>query len=440
MQTPYPQNASNTQPANISPSEARSLAWLKQIPTGAIRKLPTPDHPGPMAYVRLTCTLLFMLFVAWAAYLIDMWPISIIFIVVCITGFIGARNVGERYTKEAFSHYDGEGAVVSSEVDQAAQEAPTEKANEPVAQGTQAKDEGLGLLDASNPTMRMLMAPLPKALKAKLNEARSEEACLTRSWLSATRGFRTVHVTSGDGTPLIAHSLEENPQSPRWVIFAHDYHGSWTDGLLYARHYAQKGYNLLLVEMRGHGASGGNWIGMGYLDSLDLLAWCNWIVETAGLSASIAIHGSSMGAAAALLCAGESALPSQVRAVVCENVFTDAWNAIVNLYHGLGMDIHPALDLVRSSLRRQKGGYDLSLASPIDYLDDVSIPVLFAHAAHDTLVAPYMSVQMYRAACEKHPEAGHAIASFDHAGHQMSCLGDEQEFYTAVFDFLDAQL
>lgn len=437
MQTLYSQDATNPQRADIPPSEARSLAWLTRIPATAVRKLPKPDKPGPMAFVRLTCTLLFMLFVAWAAYLIGMWPISIIFIVVCIAGFFGAHNVGERFTKEAFSHY-GRGRVASEAKAEKSDASKTE-AKEPPG-SAEAPAQSLGLLDASDPTVRMLMAPLPKSLKTRITEARTNENAATASWLGTTEGFRTVNADSGDGTPLVAHALAANPRSPRWVIFAHDYHGSWEDGLLYARHYAQRGFNLLFVEMRGHGNSGGGWIGMGYLDSLDLLAWCNWVVDAYGSSVSIALHGVSMGAAAALLCAGESSLPSQVRAVVCENAFTDAWNAIISLYHGLGMDVHPAIDLVRHSLRRKKGGYDLALASPIDYLDDVNIPVLFAHAAHDTLVPPYMSVQMYRAAVDKHPDAGHAIASFDHAGHQMCCLGDEQEFYSTVFDFLDAHL
>lgn len=445
MQQPYSSGNSPVQPANVTPSAARSLAWIRQIPTTMVRKVPQSDKPGPMAYVRLTMTILFMLFVAWAAYLIGMWPISIVFVIACITGFVGARNVGKRFTQEGFAHFNGWDEAPGDVAGVQSVKAPGDtNSNEDTGSAEKALDPSdistLGLLNPEDPTVRMMSAPLKKSLRHSIAEARAKEAEVTSQWLLGTPGFTPVHTTSGDGTPLVGHMLVASPANTRWIVIAHDYHGSWTDGLLYARHYAEHRYNLLLLEMRGHGESGGKWIGMGYLDSLDLLAWCQWICARQGDQARIALHGCGMGAAAAILCAGETALPSQVHAVVCENVFTDAWNAIVSLYHGLGLDVHPGLDLVRSNLRHQHGGYDLSLAAPIDYLDDVSVPVLFTHAAHDTFIPPYMSVQMYRAAVEKHPEAGHEIASFDHAGHQMSCLGDEQSFYSTVFAFLDSKL
>lgn len=423
MRLPQPETPSTPlrPAASVATPLVRSLAWLSRIPSTVARKAPKPEQPGVMPFVRLGATLLMLLFVGWSAWFIGMWPLTIVFVVACVAGFIGARNVGRRYTNDGLGRFDA--AEQSADT--------TDATSSPQVPGV--------LGNPSDPREGMLEAPLKKSTRTRLARARQNEALLTEEWLDSTKGFETVSIVSGDGTQLVGHALVGDGRG-KWLVYAHDYHASWTDGLQYARHYAQQGYSLLFVEMRAHGESGGDLIGMGYLDSRDLVAWCRKIVQDFGEGVRIALHGSSMGAAAAIMAASDPALPAQVRAVVSEGGYTDAWNAIIALYHGLGLDVHPAIDLVRRELRGRQGGYDLAMASPIESLGDVAIPVLFAHAAHDTLVPAYFSVELYREARNKHPEVGHAIASFDHGGHNMSSLADSDEFYRTLFGFLEPRM
>ncbi|MGN0056223.1 MAG: alpha/beta hydrolase [Atopobiaceae bacterium] len=427
------------QASQAAPAQVRSLAWITRLPSTTPRKAAEPEKPGPMPFVRLFATLIALLFVAWAAYFIGMWPLTIVFVAACVVGFIGARNVGLRYMTDAFGHFDGmaPSPAASQRVDATAGDASnSENASDAEAAPRRIEPGGI-LLDPADARAQMLLAPLPKSRRRSIEAARQAEAQATAQWLQQAGGMDAVQTTSADGTRLVGHAVTPAAGSNRWVIYAHDYHGSWTDGLLYARHYAQKGYGVLLVQMRGHGDSEGRWIGMGYLDSRDLIAWCCWIMQNYGERVSIALHGTSMGAAAALLAASDATLPSQVRAVVSENAYTDAWNEAITFYHGLGFDVHPAIDLVRKSLRGQEGGYDFALANPYDSADELAVPTLFAHSAHDTLVPAYFSVQLWRKANEARPELGHRVASFDHAGHQLTCLADADPFYQTLFGFLD---
>ena len=82
----------------------------------------------------------------------------------------------------------------------------------------------------------------------------------------------------------------------------------------FAAYYGRQGYHVLMPDLRGCGESGGDFIGMGWPDRLDMLQWINWIIQR-DPEAQIVLHGISMGGATVMMTAGES-LPPQVKAIV----------------------------------------------------------------------------------------------------------------------------
>lgn len=265
---------------------------------------------------------------------------------------------------------------------------------------------------------------------------RAEEADRTWHWLhSLPMGVEEVRATSDDGTSLAGHVLACRPDSPRWLVFVHGYHDNWRAGLTYARRLADAGFNLLFCDLRAHGASGGDWVGCGWLDRRDLVAWCRWAVGRAGQGARVALMGISMGAASCLMASAEKDLPPQVRACVADSAYSDFWRTAENVVStgSLGtppVAAHPLLDVARRRLMRAPGGYDLRAARPVDALARTRVPVLLLHGELDRVVPPAMARELAAAG------TGHELACFSGAGHCCAVFADPARYWDTVLGFL----
>lgn len=73
-------------------------------------------------------------------------------------------------------------------------------------------------------------------------------------------------ITADDGIKLVASESIAPEATHKWAILVHSYRTSRSFMEPYAKKYQEKGYNTLIPDNRAHGASGGKYIGMGYLD------------------------------------------------------------------------------------------------------------------------------------------------------------------------------
>ena len=88
-----------------------------------------------------------------------------------------------------------------------------------------------------------------------------------------------VTIKAREGFDLTAFYAAGPQDSHRWAILVHGYHGSHKDARPWALAYAKWGFHCLLPDLRGHGQSGGEFVGMGWPDRLDMLGWIDWILE-----------------------------------------------------------------------------------------------------------------------------------------------------------------
>lgn len=305
-------------------------------------------------------------------------------------------------------------------------------------------EDGLGnyLGEGGDELVRTMSKMLAPSKLEALEAVREEEAEATAAWAeSLPQGlvFEDVLATSDDGTRLHGHMLRCCPESERWVVFAHGVDGSWRNGLTFARRLEEAGYNLLCVELRAHGNSEGEWIGAGWLDRRDLVAWCRRLVELEGPSASIYLMGQSMGAASVLVASAQSGLPPQVKGCVADAAYTDFWNAAVSGLQtgslgGRPMSAHPLLELLRLMLKHQPGGYDLADARPIDAIAQTKVPVLLIQGADDQVVPAHMGNDLKAAA----DAAGRDVELLmvPAAGHCTSVFADPYAYYDKLLGFL----
>lgn len=271
---------------------------------------------------------------------------------------------------------------------------------------------------------------------AVVDANRAEEAERTEAWLATQRDVEHAEVEMGDGVMLAARVIHVDRGSVRWVILAHGYRGHWTEMLAYARRYAEQGFNILIPEMRGHHESGGRYVGLGWLDRLDLVAWARWIVHSQDEGARIVFHGRCMGAAAACMAAGEKTLPSGVVAAVADGSYSDAWNIAARELRERHVPVHPTLELGRLGLMLLPGGYDLAKASPAEAVAHAQVPILYLQGEADAFVPPYMGKRLYDVTSGSALGDNHRLCMFPHAGHCDACLADPRRYWHEVFAFV----
>ena len=171
-------------------------------------------------------------------------------------------------------------------------------------------------------------------------------------------------------------------------------------------------------------------MGLGATDSKDLAGWIGLILQR-DPQAEIVLHGLSMGASTALLYCGQENVPDNIKAVISDCAFTDAYSMFKEK---IGSWFHlPAFPVVDSAelMIRLRAGYDLKETSPLKAVSTSSVPTLFIHGEEDRMIPVSMCRELYDAAsCEKE------IMIVEGAGHAQAADKDPARYFEEVEKFL----
>lgn len=252
--------------------------------------------------------------------------------------------------------------------------------------------------------------------------------------LHAARTEEVLSFTSFDGLNLKAHFFPGDADSHVYAILVHGYHDTAFRMLPHAIHFMEKGYHLLMPDLRGHGDSEGTYVGFGYHDHYDILGYIDLIRER-DPAAEIFLLGVSMGAATVMMTSGEF-LPSNVKCIIEDCGYTSAWEQckynMHTLYH---LPPFPILTLTNLFIK-YKHHYSLKEASPIKAVAKASVPMLFIHGAKDDFVPFHMQQPLYEA-------CGSADKEFlvvPGAVHANSNEENPQLYWSTVDAFLEKHL
>ncbi|QQO09260.1 alpha/beta hydrolase [Breznakiella homolactica] len=265
--------------------------------------------------------------------------------------------------------------------------------------------------------------------------------------------WETVSVFSSvRNASLAVYALAGNPGSsasgvvPGTAVILHGL--SWTHygALKYARGFIEKGWNTVVFDLGGHGASPAGTIpapAYGYYEKYDLDAVVDWTRSRFPGAVPLVLIGESMGAATVLQYAPLGAPAGTPRkewkmdVVAADCSYTsmkDAMGARLKALHIPDCIGIPARTLVSFFLRRFRG-YTLSDASPEKACMESPVPILFIHGEADRYVPTKMSVEM----AEKRTAAGSGpteLVLVRDASHAKSVLVDPGTWFGSVFDFI----
>lgn len=227
-------------------------------------------------------------------------------------------------------------------------------------------------------------------------------------------GYEDAYRMSDDGLNLHSYVIDTFPDSKKWAILVHGYTGNALQMRGTAQQFYRQGFQVLMPDMRGHGMSEGDYIGMGWDDRLDVIGWIEEIL-TGDPEAEIVLYGVSMGGATVMMTAGED-LPANVKAIVEDCGYSSIWDEFSYQLESIyGLPDFPIMH-ASSLVTRIRAGYSLTEGDAVEQVAKSKTPIFFIHGDADTFVPYSMLDQVYNAATvEKDklivPGAGHGEAS-----------------------------
>lgn len=225
--------------------------------------------------------------------------------------------------------------------------------------------------------------------RSKKSELRKEDL-----WIENFKNKKSIYINSFDNLKLHAYEIEQNKNS-KWAITVHGYmtKAEYMSSIAYK--YYKLGYNLIMPDLRGHGKSSGDYVGMGWHDRLDIIKWIEYILSK-DKDAKILLHGISMGAATVMMVSGED-LPQNVRVIIEDCGYTSVKDQLsYKLYNMFKLPSFPIINIC-SIIAKLKANYFISEASSINQIKKSNTPIFFIHGAKDRFVPFYMLDELYEA-------------------------------------------
>lgn len=218
-----------------------------------------------------------------------------------------------------------------------------------------------------------------------------------------------------DGTLLSGWQMEaKDPQGI--IIFSHGYGMNRLQeelpALDLAKQLVEAGFHVFLFDYRNSGQSAGSLTSIGYYEQGDLLTFVHY-ARAHYPELPIGVIGFSMGAATAILAAGQD---EAIRAVVADSSFSNLKEYLRdNLPYWSGLPHFPFTPVILTVMPVLTG-IEVEQVSPRDTIKDSGIPHLLIHGEADPAIHYQQSEELVQYAERDNvslwlvPEAGHVGA------------------------------
>lgn len=249
--------------------------------------------------------------------------------------------------------------------------------------------------------------------------------------------FEDVYIKSTDGLKLHALYLKAEKNEGKCAIISHGFTSKAMDGAVHAKFFYDEGFDVLLLDLRAHGESEGEYVGFGILDRFDIMGWVEWVKGRFGDDEKIVLHGISMGATTSLMALGVPYVRQNISAVIADCAFTSPGEIFSHVmkknYH---LPSFPVMN-IGGICTKYLAGYRYDEYSTKEALKDNTVPVLLIHGMEDKFVPTWMSRENYEAAgdCKKEllmvENAGHGSSVFENTELYMET---ERKFLKEVLE------
>lgn len=234
--------------------------------------------------------------------------------------------------------------------------------------------------------------------------------------------YEVVNLTTSDQVNIKGWFIPSKKSNGKTIILLHGYPADKGD-ILPTRVFLHDDYNLLLIDFRYFGESGGNYSSIGYDEARDVQAAIEYLHKR-GIN-QIGIWGLSLGGAVALLGAYDS---HKIKAIVAEAPFARLdWMA--QDYYTI-----PGVKFVMAKLlsfwARLMLGIDIHTVNPVEMVSKTTIPTLLIYSKDDEVI-PYKHAEAMQEASQYNAKV--EIVIFDEGRHGESSMKRQK----TILDFFN---
>jgi uncharacterized protein len=239
-----------------------------------------------------------------------------------------------------------------------------------------------------------------------------------------------LRFTTSDGQQIGAWFIDGKPNRPI-VLLLHGYGGCRIASIQPAELVEATGCGALMISMRGHGDSTGDFVDFGFGSRHDVVAAVDWLKINCP-NRPIVVWGQSLGSAAALFAAEE--LGDRVSGYILECPFRDLHTAVWNRLH---LRLPPLLDWVAYTGMKIVAPLvisDTEKISPLRAAEKMppNMPVLVLAGSADQR-ALVVESQDICDCCKKQSQ----LVIFNGADHMKLFETDEASYRKSVLEFIE---
>ena len=247
-------------------------------------------------------------------------------------------------------------------------------------------------------------------------------------WFSTKREL--ISIQSFDEFKLYGNLYENNEKTNKWAIIVHGYTSEGKRMAHIGKAYYEKGYNVLIIEQRGHGISESKNTTFGYKEKFDLINWINYINENYE-NTEILLHGVSMGAATILQTIEMKELPNNIELVISDCSYSSLEKQFTSMLKNINISNEFLLWNINTTTKI-KLGFSIYDVSPMESVKNSNIPILFIHGEQDNYVPFEMVYENFENAnCEKE------LLTIKDASHANCSKTNEILYWNTIWSFIE---
>ena len=193
--------------------------------------------------------------------------------------------------------------------------------------------------------------------------------------------------------------------------------------------YQKLGFNILVIDNRGHGYSEGKINAVGLLEWPDILAWVKMLHDDFGQEEIIS-HGVCIGSATTLYALTSNDCPDYYKGMVADGMYQNFPLSFINHAYEAGYPKHFVYEFFFMWFKHYAKVNPFY--GPIDCIDKLKVPILFIYSKEDRYSTPDKGQELFDK-CSGPKE----IAWFDKGRHSYVRINNQDGYDKAIEDFIN---